>query len=132
MSNLDLYEYAEEHGITVEWMDLQKNKSLSAQIGDRDYIGMDIDIVDGSADERSRLAHEIGHCVTGAYYDKSASRAFRARQEYRADKWAVMYCVPKNKLSGLIKRGYNRYEIAEQFGVTEQMIQKAIYYYKAS
>lgn len=129
MNNIDLYEYADHENIAVEHIDLPKNKALSVMIGQSEYIGIDKAVADGSAEERTLLAHELGHCATGAFYDIGAASITRARCEHRAVKWALLKCVPKQKLVTLLKCRYRDDEIADYFGVSEKMIHIAYTYY---
>ena len=128
MNNTDLYEYAEKKKIIVERVRIQKNKSLSVRIGNRDFIGIDTAITN-SAEERTHLAHELGHCETGAFYEIHSPLDIREKHEHKAIKWALLHCVPKDELVQLLKKKYTRNEIAEYFGVTEDMIETAYTYY---
>lgn len=129
MNNLDLYEYAEENNIAIECVDLPINKALSIQIEQADYIGIDKNVAADSAEERTLLAHELGHCATGAFYDTNAPKISRSRQERRAIKWALLRYVPKSELLRLIREKYHNDEIADIFGVTEEFLSKAYTYY---
>lgn len=127
--NADLYTIASENGITVDNIKLQKNKSLSVRIQNRDYIGIDENAMQNTADARTHLAHELGHCMTGAFYNIGADIITRRKAEYKAEKWAVLKCVPKVELSVLLKQGYSNYELAEHFGISETLIKTAIKFY---
>lgn len=129
MNNSDLFEYAEQSDVIVEYGNLQINKALSMKIGQDMYIGMDKGIASDSAEERTLLAHELGHCATGAFYDISAPRSERRRMEHRAVRWAILRVVPKPELIRLIKEKYTQNEIADIFGVTEELIDTAYTYY---
>lgn len=129
MNNLDLYEYAEENNIAIEHVDLPINKALSVQIEQAEYIGMDKNVSADSAEERTLLAHELGHCATGAFYDEDTPKIIRSRQEHRAIKWALLRCVPKSELLRLIREKYHNDEIADIFGVTEEFLSEAYTYY---
>ena len=128
-SNLDLYQYAEDNNIIVEHLDLKQNKSLSARIRNRDFIGLDNSILNGSAVERTHLAHEIGHCATGSFYEVESPLQVRGKYEYKAQKWAVLHLIPKVELLYLLKKNTPKWEISEYFGVTESLVDTAINYY---
>lgn len=129
MDNTDLFNLAAEKKIVIERLKLPNNKSLSARIGNRDFIGIDESAIENSAEERTHLAHEIGHCETGAFYEVYSPLDIREKHEHKATKWAVLRCVPKDELIDLLKQGYNNYELAEHFNVTEDMIKTACTYY---
>lgn len=64
-----LYLEAEQNGITVICgAKLPLTKSVSVKDGEDMYIGIDDSAMETHADERTHLAHEIGHCMTGAFY----------------------------------------------------------------
>ena len=113
----------------IDKTNLKNNKALSVKIGRDEYIGIDFDVADNSAEERTLLAHEIGHCMTGTFYDVNASETDRRKAERKAAKWSVTHCVPKSDLIRMICRGYSRDEIAELFGVSEELIEQAYTFY---
>lgn len=127
MNNQDLFDCAED--IQIDYIDLPKNKALSVKIGQNRYIGIDKNIAFDSAEERTLLAHEIGHQKTNAFYNFNASMMERRKQEHKAVKWAVLHCVPKSELLQLLRKKYNVFEIAEYFGVTYDFIVTAYMYY---
>lgn len=129
MNNNDLYKIAEDNQIIIERMNLQKNKSLSVRIRNRDFIGLDEDAIENSAEERTHLAHELGHCATGAFYEVGSPLQVRGQAEHRANKWAVLHCVPKQELITLLKQGLQKWELAEHFNVTEDLINTAVTFY---
>lgn len=64
---LDLYGLAEEHGTEIYWFDLGTAESLSLPLEDGSCaIAMDPWRMSTLADEKVKLAHELGHCETGA------------------------------------------------------------------
>ena len=129
MKNNDLYEFAREKQIIIERMNLQKNKSLSVRIQNRDFIGLDEETIENSAEERTHLAHELGHCATGAFYEVGSPLQVRGKAEYKANKWAVLRCIPKQDLIKLLKQGFQKWELAEHFNVTEDLVNTAMTYY---
>ena len=61
-----LYDLAEEHGIPVYWFDLYTAESLSVIQEDGNCaIALDPWRMPTLADEKVKLAHELGHCETG-------------------------------------------------------------------
>lgn len=65
--NEDLYEFAEQLNIKILSFNLPNCESLSICDGDDYYIGIDDKQIDNSANERVHIAHELGHCETGAF-----------------------------------------------------------------
>ena len=126
-----LYDLAEENNIRVRNFPLPEFGSLSVQtdVGDC-YIGIDANIQDGSIQERVHLAHELGHCVTGSFYNRYSSFDCRQLHENRADKWAIRQLITEDDLDQAVAEGHTEvWDLAEHFGVTEQFMRKAICLY---
>lgn len=95
------------------------------------YIGMDPFRIETTAQERVHLAHELGHCETGSFYNVYSSLDIREKQEKRADFWAVRRLVPEDEfLNALASGKVEVWELAEYFDVTEDFIHKAVKIYK--
>ena len=129
---LSLYVLAEDNGIEVDGFDLEKYESLSIQDSDGDcFIAIDPFKLTSQADEKVKLAHEIGHCVTGSFYNKYATCDLRQRHENRANKWAIRKIIPENELYDALKHGHREvWDLAEIFGVTEDFMRMAICWYQ--
>ena len=79
---------------------------------------------------KERAAHEIGHCVKGAFYNRYAAADLISRHEYRADKWAIEELIPKDELLAAIKKNLDSiYLLSQHFGVSEDFMLKACRYY---
>lgn len=127
--NTALYELARQENIQVLTFPLRENGSMSVMT-ERGacFIGMDPSI--SGSRERVHLAHELGHCVTGSFYNIYATVDSRRRHENRADKWAVKQLIPVEALDDAIAQGDTQlWQLAERFGVTEEFIKKAVTYY---
>ena len=126
-----LYDLAAEHHTEVYWFALGAAESLSLQMEDGSCsIAMDPWRLPTVADETVKLAHELGHCETGAFYNRYAARDVRQKHENRANKWAYKKLIPENELKNAVLRGYHDlWELAEYFGVTEAFLRGALDYY---
>lgn len=129
MNNDDLYEYAEKKGITVDIMPFLKNKSGSVEYMGNYSIAINSKLMENSAEERTCVAHEIGHCETGAFYVIGTNKIQREKAEAQAKRWAVKKLIPKKEFSGLLKQGYQKWELAEYYNVTEDFIETAYHLY---
>ena len=127
----NLYDFARQQNIGVFSFPLPETGSLSFMEDNGDcYIGMDDSIRDGDVRERVHLGHELGHCVTGSFYNIHAAVDCRQRHENRADKWAVQALIPVEELDNAIAEGCTEvWELADRFGVTEEFIRKTVCYY---
>lgn len=131
LTNLsDLYALAEADSIKVDCFSLDNCQSMSIQDSNGNcYIGIDPMKLESSKEEKVKLAHELGHCVTGAFYNRYSSCDIRGKHEQTANRWAVKKLVPKTELVRLLKKGFARWELAESFEVTEDFINLAIRMY---
>ena len=131
MNVLDLYVLAEQQNIEVIETALPHNGSLSIMDDSGNcYIGIDESVMDGDALELVHIGHELGHCVTGSFYNIHAAIDHRQRHENRADKWAISHLIPVDALDEAVADGCCEiWELAERFGVTEQFMKKAVCLY---
>ena len=126
-----LYDFAKQQNIEVLQYPMQENGSMSIMTDDGScFIGIDHCVQDGNAQERVHLSHELGHCITGSFYNMHTAVDCRQRHENKADKWAVNYLIPVEDLDTAVANGCTEiWELAEYFGVTEQFMKKAVCYY---
>lgn len=125
-----LYNIAECDNIKVDSFALGLCESLSISEAGECFIAIDPFKIKSTADETVKLAHELGHCKTGAFYNQYALIDDRAKQERRATKWAIKKLVPEDELKDACRYLTNRWELALHFGVTEDFMQQAIDYYR--
>ena len=106
-----LYRRAEELNIPIYHLPLRATGSISIQNPDGSCaIAMDLPSRHTETEQRVRLAHELGHCVT--------------------DKWAVETLIPVEALDEAIAAGRTElWDLADCFGVDEAFIKKALSWY---
>ena len=127
---LDLYAYAERRNIDVDWIPMRRATSLSVPLGDGYAIALDPWKLGSLAQETVCLAHELGHCETGSFYNRFAKLDVRQRHENRADKWAIRRLVPEDDLDAAMADGCDTIPaLADRFGVTEPFMAKAVCWY---
>lgn len=122
-----LYETADGLGLQICYFPMGRATAVSTPDG---FIGMDVDKLEDSAGELACLAHEMGHCLTGSFYTLESDRCQRQRCEERADRWAMETLVPLNDLKRALEMGLRHHELAELFGVTEEFLEKCLWYYR--
>lgn len=121
-----MYDFAERDGISIICCELPENKSVSIP----NYIGIDPFSIETTAEERTHLAHELGHCETGAFYSTFSPLDIRAKHEHKANVWAVKHLIPIDNFYQAIDAGLTHtWELAEHFNVTEDLIKFAADYY---
>lgn len=127
---LDLYAYAERRNIDVDWVPMRRATSLSVPLGDGYAIALDPWKLGTLAQETVCLAHELGHCETGSFYNRFAALDVRQQHENRADKWAIRRLVPEDDLDAAMADGCDTIPaLADRFGVTEPFMRKAVCWY---
>ena len=126
-----LYDIAAQQNIDVIAYPLSENGSMSIMTDQGQcFIGIDSGIQDGTAQEMVHMAHELGHCVTGSFYNRYAAIDHRLRHENKADKWAIQKVIPMESLDEAVAQGCTElWELAEWFHVTEDFMKKAVCYY---
>jgi len=126
----DLYDFAEEQDIEVYCIDTRKVESMSVMLDDECAIGINPLLLRSEREEMLKLAHELGHCVLGAFYNEYSPFDIRAKHERRADEWAIKKLVTKDEFIDAVKSGNTEpWQLAEVFDLPEQLIRKAAQIY---
>lgn len=125
-----LYNYGNEHGIVFTYFKTAPVDALSVKMDDYCAVAIDPFVIENTADEKCKCAHEVGHCVTDAFYTETSDAITVARCEEKANRWAIKKLVPKDELTAAVADGYKEvWELAEIFNVTPQFMDKALSYY---
>ncbi len=125
-----LYRIAQQSDIPIIHMKMKKAEALSLSMGNRCIIAIDKTKVRSNADYKVKSAHELGHCVTGSFYDENCPVAPRGRMERRANNWAIRTVASRRQLIHALKSGNTElWQLAEHFGVTEEFMVDILKYY---
>ena len=127
-----LYQKAQQDGITVDCFALPRSESMSLLGADGNcHIAIDPYRLASEEDELIKLAHEVGHCETGAFYNFYAPLDIRQKHERRAWEWAIRELLPREELEKAIRDGYQHpWELAEHLDLPEYFIRAALDYYR--
>lgn len=126
----DLYTLISKENITITSWDIGQFKAATIKQESEYCIYINRNIINTASEEKCVIAHEIGHCMTGATHVLSSSHDLIEKHEYKANKYAVMKLITRNQLKKAIKKGHTEvWDIAEYFGVTEDFIIKALFIY---
>ena len=126
-----LYRLAAESGIDVDQMPGGCITAFSIQLPmGKCCIAMNPDHISTQAAEKEILAHELGHCKTGAFYSDGSDPMGKARAEHRAHRWALTHLVPAPELRDLLKKEYSVDDLADHFQVSPAVICQAHSLYK--
>lgn len=128
---LELYQLAERDNIEIDCFEMKKREAFSIMDSDGCcYIAIDPFKLTSDQDEVQKLAHELGHCKTGSFYNQYATCDVRQKHESRADKWAIRTIIPEEDFSNAVENGHTEiWDLAEYFDVTEDFMRKAICLY---
>ena len=126
-----LYDRAEQLNIPVFHVPLPRTGSMSTMAEDGSCaIGLDLPHRRSRNELRVRLAHELGHCVTGSFYNRWSPADIRKLHENRADKYAVRTLIPVEALDAAVAAGHtDPWDLADYFGVDEAFLKKAVCLY---
>ena len=81
-----LYELAEAAGVPVYWYSMELESLVVETAPGETAIALDPGKLTGLGDEKYKLAHELGHSLTGALYRRNTPLDERGRCEQRADR----------------------------------------------
>ena len=131
MNLIDLYQFAKDNDIKVIETICPKCKALSMLSPQgKCYIGIDSKAMESEREEKQYLAHDIGHCMKGAFYNPYSPFSLIEQQEYRANKWAIKKLAPKDEMIKAMKDGNTEiWQLAEYFGIAEDMVKFAMWVY---
>jgi hypothetical protein len=121
-------EYTKQHNIFIDDFEM-KTKALCVEIDNEYHIAIDEKQFETISELNTAKLHEIGHCESGALYNVNSSPLIKSKCEYQADKWAITHFIRKNILIHYLKQNCPLWEIAEDMGITEPFLIKAINYY---
>jgi len=110
-------------------MEEQGSASTMASSGDC-YIAIDPCAFENSDITRMHLAHELGHCMTGSFYNPYSKLDIREKHERKANAWAFKHVVPFDRLMKCVKQGLSEpWQMEEVFDVPAWYIRQAMEYY---
>lgn len=124
----DFLDYIDGFGHRVFDTPLPESQSLSIE-GNPCSIAIDRSLP--LAEQRVRLAHELGHCQRGAFYHEGSPQQTVGRCEHRAKAWSYMMLTPPCAIYYSIRSGCHEvWQMAEAFGVTDKFMTEALEYYR--
>lgn len=128
---LALYDELQEKGVLVFEYSSKDTKAVTVGNAWGYGIFMDTNHIDTSTEELCVLAHEYGHCATGATHAVSSPLDLIEKHEYKADKFASHKLIDPDELRKAVEKGYTEpWQLAEKFDVTEDFLRRALYIYQ--
>lgn len=137
MEKLDeLYQWLSDEGVYLFDRQLsfsnEDTKALTIKLKETGAYGVFLDKgrMQSRAEETSTVAHEAGHYATGTTHSLCSPFDLIEKHEYRADKWAVEHLVSADNLNNAVSNGHTEiWDLADYFGITENMMRKVICWY---
>lgn len=136
MTNLeDLCCIAEQENICIIDMHIKRADVSAISVCDDEgdcIIAIDSRKTKNVPDCKVKTAHELGHCIKGAFYNRYSNLDVISKHEYQADKWAVQKLMPSDEFLQAVQNGcVEVWELAEYFDVTEDFVRRACEIYRA-
>lgn len=123
-----LYDIAEKENIKIYDYNIDNVNGAFINYGNINAIAMNYQNIDTTTKEKCVLAEELGHYYADATYSPLCTNTILInKQEYKAKKWAMKTLISKAKM--LNHKPSYLYELADEFGVTEDMMAFAYQYY---
>ncbi len=127
----DLYHVAENEDIKIYNHEIENANGAFINYKDINAIVLDYKKLDTSTKEKTVLAEELGHYYCDATYSLFCTDMnYISKQEYKAKKWAFKALVSPKQIKKLISKGITySYQIADELGVSEDLVSTAYEYY---
>ena len=135
MNLTELYNYAEQKGVTVAFWKINGQKACALNVHNCYHIVMNNCLIDGERDERVVLAHELGHCRSDRMYYlqdfyNPLYKANIAKAERKAKDEACRLLVDPDKLKKALRENDTKYAAAESLDLDIYSLEEIITYYK--
>lgn len=125
-----LYRIAEANGIKVRAFDLDGDEAVSFKRKGKGIIIIDPNDIKSTADEKIKVGHELGHCITESFYTDQSPECVKSKCENKANKWVIEQVIPLGKLNEAVQQGHTEiWDLAEYFNVTEDFMRMAVCWY---
>lgn len=126
-----LYDEMSQKGLRLFDWKLTEDKAATINMDGNYAVFIDTRKIHTIAEETCTVAHEYGHCATGATHAVCSPLDLIEKHEYKADKWAAHKLIDPNKLRQAAADGYiEAWQLAEQFHVTEDFLRRVVYIYQ--
>lgn len=124
----NLFRFADEHDILMVETPLKKAVALAVMDENNNCcIGIDSSKLVKTGEKCVAIAHELGHCEKGAFYNSFTPFDLRSRHEYRADCWAFEHLVSRENLDNAVAQGNTEmWQLAEYFDIPQSYMEKIV------
>ncbi len=127
MTLTQLYEEIETTGIEVDCFKMREVEAFSMP----KIIVIDPTKLKDEKDEKLKIAHEYGHCLTNSFYNAKNPLDVKSKHEHKANKCAIKKLVTEDELHDAVCKGYVEiWELAEYFDIPEDFMYKIVCFYE--
>ncbi len=127
----ELYAKIVENKILLFHSKIPGSTAATLQMGGRYSIFADFNQFHTLYDEFLAIAHEYGHCMSGATHKVASKLDVIIRHEYRADRKSVTELLPYEELKRAIEYGCREaWEISEYLDFPEAFVKLALKQYE--
>ena len=119
-----------DDGINIYESHNEVIKVAAVEFDNKKAIFFDESKFDNSSEMHVALAHEYHHFKTHTLYNFLTDDTTKRKCEYRANKSMIQDIIPIKEFRKALLLGLERYELAEEFDVTEDTIDLAYMIYK--
>lgn len=121
--------YDDLEALNVDVVDFKLKNNFAIAFFDN-FLVIDRSKCKTAAQERTVLAHEAGHYMSGAFYRAYSPFEVKEQAEHRAFAASVEKYLPVNEILNCYKMGMTEnWEIAEYFNLEEEFVEKAVHYW---
>lgn len=122
-----VYQDLDALGVDVENVKLKANVAIAFL---DNFIALDKRKCPTSQQERTVLAHEAGHYISGAFYRAYSPYQIKEQAEHRAFAASVDRYLPAADIAAAMRAGYTEtWQLAEYFDLDEDYIKEALHYW---
>ena len=127
---LSLYQELNREGIHFYCWDIDGGKAATIEMNGQYGIFVDVGNISSEEEELVVIAHEGGHCMTGATHQVASDFDLIEQHETKAWRWAILHTITPEELETAVAEGYTDiWSLAEHFGVTEAFMRKTVCFY---
>lgn len=132
----ELYDYATSKNIKIKNFTDKERELNGACLYNNEKCNIYLNTaIETEVEEKCVLAEEIGHYETGIIKtnlndNNEQSYLLRSINEFRAKKWAVGKLIPFEKFKHFLGTNYSKFEVANELGVTEEILDVACFIYE--
>lgn len=134
MDLIELYDFGEDNGIYAQYTHIKSGHMAAVIDNSPNGYGIAMyapQMIRSEMYEKIYLSHEMGHCITGALHDNSASYEEIVWCEKKSWKWVYRNVITEDEIQKAVGQGMCEiWELAEYFHVPYKFMYSVALYQK--